>query len=78
MTHDSNIEDRIRQRAHEIWLQEGQPSGRENEHWEQAKGEIESTSTDPDPDLTESLGGADDRTETVPPQQASRGGTAPR
>ncbi|UEM19304.1 DUF2934 domain-containing protein [Skermanella mucosa] len=28
--------DRIRQRAYEIWQQEGQPEGKQQEHWEQA------------------------------------------
>lgn len=33
-------EQRIRQRAHQIWEQEGQPHGRDQEHWERAAGEI--------------------------------------
>ncbi|WP_035708379.1 DUF2934 domain-containing protein [Niveispirillum irakense] len=32
--------DRIRQRAHEIWEREGRPLGREAQHWEQARNEI--------------------------------------
>jgi len=27
------IEDRIREKAHEIWLEEGMPEGKEAEHW---------------------------------------------
>jgi hypothetical protein len=27
------IEDRIREKAHEIWLEEGMPEGKETEHW---------------------------------------------
>ncbi|MGQ4273366.1 DUF2934 domain-containing protein [Terrihabitans sp. B22-R8] len=30
----------IRLRAYEIWIQEGQPEGREREHWLQARREI--------------------------------------
>jgi len=27
------IEDRIREKAHEIWLEDGMPKGKEDEHW---------------------------------------------
>lgn len=37
---DQNREQRIQQRAHEIWEREGQPSGREQEHWQRAEREI--------------------------------------
>jgi hypothetical protein len=33
-------EERIRQRAHEIWRGEGEPHGRHSEHWHQAVAEI--------------------------------------
>ncbi len=33
-------EDRIRQRAHEIWQREGQPNGADRHHWERARQEI--------------------------------------
>jgi len=33
-------EERIRRRAHEIWQREGQPEGRDQDHWEQACREI--------------------------------------
>ena len=31
------LEQRIRNRAHEIWEQEGRPEGREHDHWEKAR-----------------------------------------
>ena len=34
-------EDRIQRRAHEIWEREGRPEGRHEEHWAQARREIE-------------------------------------
>lgn len=34
-------EDRIRQRAYELWEREGAPHGREQDHWHQAMQEIE-------------------------------------
>lgn len=33
-------DDRIRQRAHEIWEREGRPLGREAQHWAEARAEI--------------------------------------
>ena len=38
MQHD--VEQRIRERAHQIWEEEGRPHGRDREHWEQASREI--------------------------------------
>ena len=35
-----DLEEMIRQRAHEIWEQEGRPHGRHEEHWQKAAGEI--------------------------------------
>ncbi|MGK9167207.1 DUF2934 domain-containing protein [Inquilinus limosus] len=32
-----DLERRIRERAHRIWLEEGCPSGREKVHWEMAR-----------------------------------------
>ena len=37
---------RIRQRAHEIWVEEGKPDGRALKHWLRAKWELEQS---PDP-----------------------------
>ncbi len=34
------LENRIRQRAFEIWNEEGQPEDKEKEHWERAEREI--------------------------------------
>lgn len=31
---------RVRERAYEIWEQEGRPSGRERDHWERADREV--------------------------------------
>lgn len=30
-------EDRIRERAYRLWLEEGQPQGKSAEHWEKAR-----------------------------------------
>jgi len=35
-----DYEQRVRQRAHEIWLREGQPDGRAEDHWNLAREEI--------------------------------------
>jgi Protein of unknown function (DUF2934) len=34
-------EDRIRQRAYELWQQEGTPDGKPDDHWYQAEREID-------------------------------------
>jgi hypothetical protein len=34
-------QDRIRQRAHEIWEKAGRPEGAHQEHWEQATAEVD-------------------------------------
>jgi hypothetical protein len=36
-----NREQRIRQRAYEIWESEGKPHGRDDEHWRRAEADIE-------------------------------------
>jgi hypothetical protein len=37
MADDDILEERIRERAFKIWIEEGQPYGRDREHWELAK-----------------------------------------
>jgi hypothetical protein len=31
-----DLEQRVRQRAYQLWEQEGRPEGRENDHWDKA------------------------------------------
>ena len=35
-----SFEERVRQRAYEIWLDEGRPDGRDKEHWQRAVAEV--------------------------------------
>lgn len=35
------IAERIRERAHQIWIEAGKPDGAHAEHWEKARQEIE-------------------------------------
>lgn len=37
----SDVEERIRARAHAIWEEEGRPDGRADEHWAMATREVE-------------------------------------
>ena len=37
MASEEEVEQRIRERAFQIWISEGQPEGRHKEHWELAK-----------------------------------------
>lgn len=34
---EDELEPRIRARAHQLWLDAGQPEGRDKDHWEQAR-----------------------------------------
>ena len=60
-------EDEIRERAHRIWMEEGCPHGRDVEHWEQARHELEreanegsaTTSSDLDKALADSFPASD-------------------
>ncbi|MFZ5676969.1 MAG: DUF2934 domain-containing protein [Pseudomonadota bacterium] len=40
-------DDRIRERAYRLWLEEGQPQGKSSEHWEKAR-ELLALETDPE------------------------------
>ena len=35
-----DMEERVRQRAHELWEQAGRPEGQQEQHWQQASQEI--------------------------------------
>ncbi len=35
-----DLEKRIRDRAFELWVEDGRPFGKEEEHWERARAEI--------------------------------------
>jgi hypothetical protein len=47
MAHDKETEQRIRERAFQIWIEQGQPSGRQHEHWQQAEAELVSGTSPP-------------------------------
>ena len=40
MTNDTGLVQRIRERAFQIWIEEGKPLGRDTEHWQRAEQEI--------------------------------------
>ncbi len=37
---NADIHERVRERAHQLWLQEGCPEGRGDEHWQQAQRDV--------------------------------------
>ena len=39
---DQDHQERIKQRAHEIWESEGRPEGRDSDHWSRAEQELRS------------------------------------
>jgi hypothetical protein len=45
-----DMEERVRQRAHELWEQAGRPDGLAEEHWEQALQQIMAEDADGDAD----------------------------
>ncbi|MBX9840517.1 MAG: DUF2934 domain-containing protein [Xanthobacteraceae bacterium] len=47
MPYDANLERRIRERAFRIWIEEGQPRGRDQAHWLIAEAELTSGSSPP-------------------------------
>ncbi|MFC3630691.1 DUF2934 domain-containing protein [Paracoccus angustae] len=46
---DHDHQERIRQRAHEIWESEGRPEGRDAEHWNRAEEELKNRTGDDQP-----------------------------
>lgn len=50
-------EEKIRQRAYEIWQREGRPSGRDRDHWSQAQAEITREEREGNPGATSAMGG---------------------
>ena len=48
----SDIEQRIREQAYRIWLDENRPEGRDKEHWDMAK-EIVTSESDERPENSE-------------------------
>ena len=43
MEKETDVEQRIRERAYQIWIEQGQPDGRDKEHWTQAEQELSGT-----------------------------------
>ncbi|MDK4198797.1 DUF2934 domain-containing protein [Pseudomonas sp. HR1] len=62
------LEERIRQRAYEIWEREGRPHGQDFEHWFQANRELEDQ---PDDNLTQ-VGGIQSSVAPPAPKPRSR------
>lgn len=62
------LEERIRQRAYEIWEREGRPHGQDFEHWFQANRELEDQ---PDDNLTQ-VGGIQSSGAPPAPKPRSR------
>ena len=67
-------EDRIRERAYEIWISDGRPEGREKEHWEQAASEVGNTGQEAEQDAAEGEASTSPGSEVNP----SGGGTSRR
>jgi len=51
-------DDRVRERAHAIWVREGRPEGQQEAHWSRAAEEIDRESAGPFADFAPGAGGA--------------------
>ena len=66
MTGGLSTEELVRLRAYALWIEDGQPEGREQEHWQRARREIERSLSVPEREIDEHLypngaGGAGER-----------------
>ena len=62
MTQSDLLEQRIRDRAYAIWQEEGEPSGRAEEHWAKARAELL--------EIAARSREAEERTQATPPYDA--------
>lgn len=77
---ESDREQRIRERAYEIWEREGRPQGRAAEHWARAAGEI-AAETEGEPEaVSVAEGPAKTRSDgtTTPEKPARRSRAVPK
>ena len=70
---DSEYIEKVRRRAHAIWLDQGQVHGRDEEHWRQAEHEIEAEdhaeAAPPAPDLKSATVSAKDADSRKTPEK---------
>lgn len=64
----------IRERAHAIWEAEGQPHGRHDQHWDQARRDLDGADASPEAAETVTAATGD---ETPPADHVGTGETAP-
>jgi len=48
---DNDIEQRIRERAFLVWIEQGRPEGKDKEHWQQAESELMAGIAKPESEL---------------------------
>jgi len=46
MSEQQEREQRIRERAYQIWLEQGRPQGKDRDNWAQAEGELRAGNSD--------------------------------
>ncbi len=67
---DHDIEQRVRERAFYIWIEQGRPNGKDKEHWQQAEAELGVRSPMPENDFQLAQTGT---TEVTEPAQRAPG-----
>jgi hypothetical protein len=80
---NDNREQRIRERAHQIWEREGRPEGKEQSHWEHASREIyeedrEQPSNTQDEDTSRGRASEGSRTERTSGEPKTKGASSTR
>ena len=63
---DNDVEHKIRKRAYDLWVQDGQVPGRSDDYWLQAEREILGTANEGTLGLADADGGAEPIVETSP------------
>ena len=80
MPYDANLERRIRERAFQIWIEEGQPDGRDRDHWLIAEAELVSGPSpplQPDQPIGEIAQAQEQTQRTAMPSPSIAGGNNP-
>jgi hypothetical protein len=63
----TTMDERIRERAYALWEQDGQPEGRAEEHWHQARSDVQAKDAESGPESSNTL---PNPAPSAPPAQA--------
>jgi hypothetical protein len=77
---DNDVEHKIRKRAYDLWVQDGQVPGRSDDYWLQAEREILGTANEGSLGVSDATGGAEPISETSlkPTRKTAAGAAVPK